>query len=272
MSKINKNFFEFKNITETSADLYIYGEIVFEKSTNWWTGKESETEVGLNDFKDQLESLGNIKILNLYINSPGGDVFVASTMASLLTRLKDSGVTVKAYVDGISASAASFFMMAADEINLYKNSIVMIHKPMTFAWGNSNDMQKVIDSLEKIEDGVMIPLYMNHAKSSEEKIKELIVAESWLSASEVDEHFDVILLDEKKVAVAKIDSNLYAKYKNVPSFIKEITNSNSVVPEKLESPKIDASSDDSEEKQIKAKLGLIKNSLIIKNLKEKGEE
>ena len=35
----------FKNITSTSADFYIYGEIVAEKEKDFWTGEESKTEV-----------------------------------------------------------------------------------------------------------------------------------------------------------------------------------------------------------------------------------
>ena len=157
-------FYEFKNITSLEADLYIYGEIVQEKSVDFWTGEESQTEVGLMDFKKELEDLGNVQTLNLYINSPGGEVFTASTMISLLERQKAKGTIINAYVDGLSASAASFLMMVADNIYIYKNSVVMIHKPMSVAWGNVNEMQKTIDALNKIEDSVMIPMYMSKAK------------------------------------------------------------------------------------------------------------
>ena len=204
-----KRFFEFKNITSTEADLFIYGEIVQEKSVDWWTGEESQTEIGLMDFKKELDNLGSIQKLNIYINSPGGDVFTASTMISMLERQKDKGTEINAYVDGLSASAASFLMFAADHIYLYKNSIVMVHKPMSWAVGNANDMQKTIDALNKIEDSVMIPMYLSKAKCDEAKIKELIDAETWLSSTEMQEYFDVIVLNEEKVAVASISSKLF---------------------------------------------------------------
>ena len=69
-----KKFFEFKNITQNTADLFIYGEIVQEKSVDWWTGEESDTDVSIMDFKEELEKIGNVQTLNIYINSPGGDV------------------------------------------------------------------------------------------------------------------------------------------------------------------------------------------------------
>lgn len=36
----------------------------------------------------------------------------------------DKGTKIEAYVDGLSASASSFLMMVADNVNLYKNSTV----------------------------------------------------------------------------------------------------------------------------------------------------
>lgn len=282
---MKKKFYEFKNITSSEADLFVYGEIVQEKSVDWFTGEESQTDVGLMDFKEQLDSIGNVQKLNLYINSPGGDVFTASTMISMLQRVKDKGTTINAYVDGLSASAASFLMMVADNVNLYKNSTVMVHKPMSFAMGNANDMQKTIDALNKIEESVMMPMYMNKSKVSEEEIKSLIDAESWLSAKEMDKYFNVTLLDEEKTAVASISSNLFKNYKNVPDFIKnslktvqneEKTEENAQKTEEIEQKEQEISENEpistenqSKEEEIKARLRLVNISL---KLKEKESE
>lgn len=284
---MNKKFYEFKNITSSEADLFVYGEIVQEKSVDWWTGEESQTDVGLMDFKEQLDSIGNVQKLNLYINSPGGDVFTASTMISMLQRVKDKGTTINAYVDGLSASAASFLMMVADNVNLYKNSTVMVHKPMSFAMGNANDMQKTIDALNKIEESVMMPMYMNKSKVSEEEIKSLIDAETWLSAKEMDKYFNVTLLDEEKTAVASISSNLFKNYKNVPDFIKnslktvqneEKTEENAQKTEEIEQKEQEISENEpistenqSKEEEIKARLRLVNISLKLKEKKE-GED
>ena len=279
-----KKFYEFKNITSSDADLYVYGEIVSERDD--WFG--SDSDVVITEFKEELDSLGNIKNLNMYINSPGGDVFAASTMISILNRLKQNGTTINAYVDGLSASAASFLMMAADSINLYKNSVVMVHKPMSIAIGNANDMQKTIDALNKIEDSVMMPMYMGKAKASENKIRGLINDETWLNASDMDKYFNVNLLDEEKVAVASIKSNLFKNYKNVPEFIKNSLENEKIAPKIEETQEIEektpilseneanleenVQNNQSKEREIKAKLALIRNSLIIKNMKERGED
>ena len=282
---MNKRFYEFKNITSSEADLFVYGEIVQEKSVDWWTGEESQTDVGLMDFKEQLDSIGNVQTLNIYINSPGGDVFTASTMISMLQRVKDKGTTINAYVDGLSASAASFLMMVADNINLYKNSTVMIHKPMSFAFGNANDMQKTIDVLNKIEESVMMPMYMNKSKVDEEEIKSLIDAETWLSAKEMDKYFNVTILDEEKTAVASISSNLFKNYKNVPDFIKnslkKVQNvpKNEEIVQNIEENALETNDNEtistenqSKEQEIKARLKLVNISLKLKNMEEKESE
>ena len=282
---MNKRFYEFKNITSSEADLFVYGEIVQEKSVDWWTGEESQTDVGLMDFKEQLDSIGNVQTLNIYINSPGGDVFTASTMISMLQRVKDKGTTINAYVDGLSASAASFLMMVADNINLYKNSTVMIHKPMSFAFGNANDMQKTIDVLNKIEESVMMPMYMNKSKVDEEEIKSLIDAETWLSAKEMDKYFNITLLDEEKTAVASISSNLFKNYKNVPDFIKnslkKVQNvpKNEEIVQNIEENALETNDNEtistenqSKEQEIKARLKLVNISLKLKNMEEKEGE
>lgn len=288
----SKKFFEFKNITSSEADLFIYGEIT-QDDIDWWTGEKDSTLVGLQSFKEELDSIGNVQKLNIYINSPGGDVFTASTMISMLQRVKDKGTIIDAYVDGLSASAASFLMMIADNIKLYKNSTVMVHKPMSFAWGNANELQKTIDALNKIEDSVIMPMYMDKAKVSEKEIKELVDNETWLSAKDMDQYFNVTILDTEKVAVASYNSSLFKNYKNVPDFIKnsleneektqkneeneqisseneqEISETTNPSAEETAENTAENAENQSREDEIKAKLAMVNISLKLKNLKEK---
>lgn len=254
-------FYDIKNITDTSADIYIYGEICLEKAVDWWTGEVSKTDVALMDFKEELDSLGDISILNLYINSPGGDVFVTSAMISMLERLKAQNVQINAYVDGLAASAASFLLMVADNIYLYKNSVVMLHKPMCSAYGNANELQDIINMLDKIENSTMIPMYLAKAKISEEEIKELVAKESWLSADEVNKYFNVNLLQSANQVAACIDRKIFDKYKNVPQNL--ISKTADLEKEDIQNKK-EAEEKLKKEELVKAKLKLINSSLFIR--------
>lgn len=211
-----------KNITGTSADLYIYGTIV-DENIDFWTDEPNKMDLDPLEFKEELDSLNYITDLNIYINSPGGSVFASSTMVSMLTRAKqEKNLKIHGFIDGLCASAATYLLMVADDINVYKNSIMMIHKPMTFSMGNANDLQKDIDTLNTLENDLMLPMYMNKAIVEEEEIKELINKETWFNANEksdkfIANYFNVNLLDGSKEVTACVSKDLFRNYKNVPT-------------------------------------------------------
>lgn len=104
-----------------SADIFIYGEI----TKYAWT---EEGEHSATTFKQELDELGDVDIINLYVNSPGGSVFEGITIHNMLKRHK---AKVTAHVDALAASIASVIIMAADEIRMPSNSMLMIHNPWT---------------------------------------------------------------------------------------------------------------------------------------------
>ncbi len=216
---MRNRFYEFKNQSDDSVDLYIYGAITDDKESDWFS---CDSDVDLKDFKEALDKLNDKSTLNIFVNSPGGSVFAASTMASMLQRAKETkGIKIISWVDGLCASAASFLIMPSDEIKLYTNSMLMIHKPLSIVFGNADDMQKEIEVLNKIQENVMIPMYMKKAKCDEDEIRELINNETWLSAEETNEYFNVSLLNCKKECEACVDKDLFKRYKNVPEELKE---------------------------------------------------
>ena len=149
-----------KNLMGNSADFYIYGEIVDEKVPDFWTGDISSTEVDPNELKDELDEAERqgVRDLNIYINSPGGSVVATSAIMSQLKRFKQrTGAQLHSYIDGLAASAASFLALVADDVNIYSTSIMMIHKPLLFSYGNADDLQRDIDLLNNIEDNTIIP-------------------------------------------------------------------------------------------------------------------
>lgn len=221
-----------KNVTSTSADFYVYGEIVDEKIPDFWTGDISSTEVDPNELRADLEELEKqgITDFNIYINSPGGSVFAASAIMSQIKRFKQkTGARVHSYIDGMAASAASFLALVADDVNIYNTSIFMIHKPLVFSYGNADDLQRDIDLLNSIEDNTIVPAYMSKATVDEQTIKCLVDEETWFNGNPEDElymgnFFTVNRLDEAKAVTASISKNLFNMYKHVPKALKNIEN------------------------------------------------
>jgi ATP-dependent Clp protease protease subunit len=201
----------------SSADIFIYGDIV---SYQW-----DETDTSASSFKNDLDNLGDISNINLYVNSPGGSVFEGVAIHNMLKRHK---AKVNVHVDGLAASIASVIAMAGDTIHMPRNSMLMIHNAWTFTWGNSAELRKAADDLERINQSA-IQSYLQKAgsKLTEDKVKELMDAETWLSADEALQYglCDVVL--EANKMAASISEDFISKYKNIPKQL--ITQQNTMI-------------------------------------------
>ncbi|KWW18006.1 hypothetical protein AS888_20930 [Peribacillus simplex] len=215
---------------EKSADLFIYGAII--SGYKW-----NDADVTLSEFKESLEALPmTVKTLNMYVNSPGGSVFTTIAMMNQLERMK-SRMVLNAYVDGIAASAASILIMKADNIYMYENTFLMIHKPMISLWGaNAVDCREQADWLDKTEAKTCIPAYLSKGTDTltDEKVKELLNGkDNWLDANEAAEFFDITVLEETKDAIACADIELLNRYKDVPGELFIVEQKNTISAEEM---------------------------------------
>ncbi|MCW2315305.1 ATP-dependent Clp protease protease subunit [Rhodoblastus acidophilus] len=151
---------------DDEATVYVYDVI-----GDWGVGAES--------FVKAVSAI-KAKTIHLRINSPGGDVMAARAM---MTALRNHSATVVAHVDGLSASAASFLMLAADEIEITDGAFVMIHNPSTVAWGDAREMRKTAALLDKVRDASANDYAARTGKSYDELVA-MMDAETWMTAQE----------------------------------------------------------------------------------------
>ena len=157
----------------TERTLFLNGTIAEE---SWF-----DDDVTPQIFKDELNSgTGDITV---WINSPGGDCVAAAQIYNMLMDYKGS-VTVK--IDGIAASAASVIAMAGTKVLVSPVSMLMIHNPMTVAFGNSAEMQKAIDMLASVKDSIL-NAYEIKTGLSRTKLSHLMDAETWMDANKAIE-------------------------------------------------------------------------------------
>lgn len=220
---MKKRFWDFKNAVNGTGELYIYGDIV---SYKW-----DDSDTTAQSFKDELEALGDIHTLNMYINSPGGSVFQGQAIYTILKRHK---ATINAHVDGVAASISSVIPMAADNVLMPRNAMMMVHNPWTMAMGNAKDLRKQADDLDRIRESIL-EAYLSKTgdKLSRDKLVELLDNETWLTAQEC---FDYGLCDEiveAKEIAASIDTELLSRFKNVPESLKNALQKpkNSMMPD-----------------------------------------
>ncbi|EAP4500720.1 Clp protease ClpP [Salmonella enterica] len=167
------NWWNIKNSAEeddTPAEMQLYGYI-----GEWDDVSSAEVVKQLKEIK--------AKTIVVRINSYGGSVFTAQ---AILSSLKRHPANVTVYIDGIAASAATIIAMAGDKIIIPANAMMMIHNPWTFAAGDSEELRSIAEMMDKVRDSILAA-YREKTGLSDEKLIELMDAETWLSADEAVE-------------------------------------------------------------------------------------
>lgn len=181
------------------ADLYLYNVI----DDFAYEGYSDSAESILKD----INSLGNIKTLNVFINSPGGSVFEGISIKNMLERQKLKGCFINVVIDGLAASIASVIAMAGDKITMPENALMMIHRASCGCMGNADDFAKQIEVLNKI-DLVLTNTYVTRSNGllTEEDITNMFNSgDTWLTAQEAKDFGLCDEITEKLEAVAKYE-------------------------------------------------------------------
>lgn len=220
--KNSKSKVQVINKADAITEILLYGPI----GSSW-----DEDAISAKQFNDELKSLpANTKEIHLRVNSPGGSVFDGMAIYEKLKSEKSKGRKIVAYVDGVAASIASVIIMIADEIIVGDGSLVMIHKPMVGAQGNSAELEKMIVILDKIEEQ-MVGIYARRTGMSRIEISKALAEETWYTSAEAidlkfaDSQFEA--KDILHVAASMIDGCAWMK--NKPA----MKSKNDIVREKL---------------------------------------
>lgn len=193
-----------KNAKEKSADIWIYEDI----GDGWFGGFSAK------DFVESLKKLGEVDILNVFINSPGGDVFDGVAIYNILKRNK---AKVIIEIDALAASIASVIAMAGNEIRMAENAMMMIHNPWGFVMGDSRDVRKFADELDKIRDSSIVTAYVKQSGMEEDELIKMMDEETWMSAEEAKEYGLIDEITAEKKMAACINPEKYKNiFKNIP--------------------------------------------------------
>lgn len=169
-----ENKLEILNQEGERPKIILYGTI--RKASAW----ENEDDVISANKVQKLLAEAKGKDIDIHINSGGGDVFESIAIGN---NLKQHQGEVDIYIDGLAASGASIIAAAGDNVYMYPNSTQMIHNAWTIAIGNSKELRKQADDLDKIDSSVTAS-YMDKFVGTEEELKVLLADESFLTAEE----------------------------------------------------------------------------------------
>jgi ATP-dependent protease ClpP protease subunit len=165
-TRARDSWYRIENRTDEVPSIWLYDEVGL-------------FGVGAAEFTKDLRNI-RADTIDLHINSPGGDVFDGVT---IMNALKNHPARVNVHVDGLAASAASFIMMAGDEISIARNAQVMVHEGHAVCAGDSRDMRKCADLLDKVSNNIA-DIYAQRTGRDAAEWRDIMREETWYTAAE----------------------------------------------------------------------------------------
>lgn len=189
----NPDWYKIEAVSDDEAEIILYDYI-------GWPFNSAE------EFVRNLRSLTQSNIV-IRINSPGGDVWDANAIHNAIKAHSSKVVT---RIESLAASAASYIAVAGHEKQAYKNTMVMIHEPMTGLWGNQYELRETADILGQISSN-MIDMYADNTNIGKRELKEMLKNETWMTAKEAKEKgFVDTIIEAGKPVKAQFDLSMFA--------------------------------------------------------------
>ncbi|NLV58694.1 MAG: Clp protease ClpP [Clostridiales bacterium] len=196
--KMFKFGYDVRMEAEDTGEIMVYSSIVS------WKWRPEDPEVTAKEFDAAVKKLKGAKRVNLRINSPGGSVYQAVAMRSMLVQMEAAEKHV--YIEGLCASAATLLASIPGwTVHMAEGSEYMIHNPISWTLGEARDMEKEAKMLRKLEADFR-QMYAKRCKKDDDTIKGWMDETSWFTAQEaVDAGFvDEVLEAQEAVACAEL--------------------------------------------------------------------
>lgn len=191
-------------------DIDVYGSI----GRNWM----DEDSVTAKWFAERLREAGGEDV-TVHVNSGGGDVFEAQAMSEAVRAYRGR---VTCSIEGLAASAASFFALTADEVVMNPSALVMVHNPLTMAYGNAGELRESAALLDKVR-GTIVRQYVAKTGADEEEVGHWMEEETWFDADEALEAGLVDRLTDAPPVAARVSDRVLAGYLHAPEMPRDAT-------------------------------------------------
>ena len=174
------------------ADVNVYDVI-----GGWYEG------VSAKQFNADLAALpASVKTIRVHVNSPGGDVFDAISIAN---QLSAHPATKLVTIEGLAASAATIITQGAGgKVTIADNAVVMIHNPYSLAMGTAEEMRKTADVLDRA-GAAIVATYQRKSKKSAKELSTMMAETTWMDADEAIANGFADAKSEGVAAQASID-------------------------------------------------------------------
>jgi len=188
------------------AEILIYEQI----GKSWF----DDSGIEAKKFVQDLRKL-DVKVIDLRINSPGGNLFDGN---AIYNALRSHSATINVFIDGVAASIASVIAMSGNTIEMPENAMMMIHDPQGMVMGTAADMMKVADVLDKMKVGI-VAAYRDKTEMDDADIAELMTDETWMTAEEAVKWGFADKMTERVDIQNNFQANAFSNFRNTPTHI-----------------------------------------------------
>lgn len=190
-------------VGENDAEINMYGEVVEQHPTDWWTGEPIPGNfIALDDFLRDLDELGSKDNITIHINSVGGSLYAGLAIYNRLRSIYANVITVN---DALAASAASIIFQAGNTRKVHAGSNLMIHGAAGFLYGYYQvpDLKDAIKGLESANK-TAAAAYAQATGKDAASVKSMMDKETWMTGQEaVDAGFaDEVIDGESEISMS----------------------------------------------------------------------
>ena len=171
---------------------------------------EGFTDESVAELLDGLEEGSDLRVR---VNSPGGLISQGMAVYSILKDMNPTFV-----VDGWAASMASIIIMAG-HVKVHKGSMIMIHNPWLFSIGDSSDLRKDADILDKLKQ-TLVAIYSEKTGLDSEELVSMMDEETWLTAEEAVSKGFADELIQKKTSQEPANLSAHSAARNMPKRLR----------------------------------------------------
>ena len=152
---------------------------VHENKIYFYANINRESVVELNKKVGEIESksltlANNLDInppsIKILINSGGGSITAGISSMDTILRCK---VPVETYVDGFSASAATFISVVGNKRYMSRNSYMLIHQLSSSLWGKYSEIEDEKKNLDLMMETIK-SVYKEYTKVPMKKLDEIL--------------------------------------------------------------------------------------------------
>lgn len=178
--------------------------------------------------REALAAAGDDDV-EIRINSIGGSVTEGMAIYQAIRRSKSK---TTGYVEGIAASMASVILQACDVRVVAAGAYVMIHNPSSLAAGESDDLRRTADLLDKMASD-LLDIYETRSGMDRDKIHALMDAETYMTAEEAVEMGFADRIDDKINARVSLQAVAKLNPEKVPESLRALAKGKAMTEEEM---------------------------------------